>query len=134
MKIKTLLRFLLLIAVALALYFLLWPVPITPAAWTPPQAPELAGPYAQNSLLAGVKRLDSGGAFAPEDVALDAQGRIYGGADDGRIMRLNPDGTHAVLFANTGGRPVGPVFRHESKPIVADAHKRFLSIAPNRSR
>src|SRR5882762_2168819 len=133
MKIKTLLRFLLLIAVALALYFLLWPVPITPAAWTPPQAPELSGPYAQNSLLAGVKRLDSGGAYAPEDVALDAHGRIYGGAEDGRIMRLNPDGTHAALFANTGGRPLGLIFDHEGNLIVADANKGLLSIAPNGS-
>src|SRR2546430_2853610 len=133
MKIKTLLRFLLLTAVALAFYFLLWPVPITPAAWTPPQAPELSGPYAQNSLLAGIERLDSGGAYAPEDVALDPQGRIYGGAEDGRIMRLHSDGTHAVLFANTGGRPLGLIFDHEGNLIVADANKGLLSIATNGS-
>ena len=133
MKIKTLFRSVILIVAALAAYLLLWPVPISPSAWTPPQAPQLSGPYAQNSSLAGVERLDSGGGYAPEDVALDAAGRIYGGTEDGRIMRLQPDGSHAEVFANTGGRPLGLVFDHAGNLIVADAIKGLLSIAPNGS-
>jgi len=128
---KKLFRAVLLVLALLALYLLLWPVPISPSAWTPPQAPDLTGPYAQNSRLAGIERLDAGGGFAPEDVALDAQGRIYGGAEDGRIIRLRPDGTHAEVFANTGGRPLGLIFDQAGNLVVADAIKGLLSITPN---
>lgn len=130
---RKLFRAVILIVAALALYLLLWPVPISPSAWTPPEAPQLSGPYATNSRLAGVQRLDSGGGFAPEDVALDAQGRIYGGTEDGRIVRLQPDGTHAEVFANTAGRPLGLIFDHAGNLIVADAIRGLLSIAPNGS-
>jgi sugar lactone lactonase YvrE len=133
MKLGTLLRALVLLLVCGTLYLLLWPVPISPSAWTPPEAPKLSGPYAQNGKLAGVERLEAGGGFAPEDVALDASGRIYGGAEDGRIIRLQPDGTHAEVFANTAGRPLGLIFDHAGNLIVADAIKGLLSIAPNGS-
>src|SRR5215467_6737614 len=98
---KKLIRGLLLIVVVVIAYLLLWPVPIAPVAWTPPQAPALEGPFAKNDRLAGIQRLDTGSGFGPEDVAIDAQGRIYGGLEDGHIMRLEADGTHAMVFANT---------------------------------
>jgi sugar lactone lactonase YvrE len=122
----------LVLALAL-LYLLLWPVPISPTAWNPPLAPELTGPYAKNDRLAGIQRLDTGGGFAPEDVALDAQGRIYGGMEDGHIMRLEADGSHAAVFANTHGRPLGLVFDHAGNLIVADAIKGLLAISPDGS-
>jgi len=110
-------RLLLLPAVAIAivlLYLLFWPVPISPQSWTPPAAPPLTGQYQQNSSLASFERLSlgsgaahEGSGFAPEDVALDAQNRIYAGLDDGRIMRLQADGTHPEVFSNTQGRPLG---------------------------
>jgi sugar lactone lactonase YvrE len=133
MRLKTLFRILLLIIAASLAYLLLWPVPISPAAWTPPTAPELAGPYAKNNRLAGVQRLDTGSGFAPEDVALDAQGRIYGGLEDGHIMRLEPDGAHATVFANTHGRPLGLIFDRAGNLIVADANNGLLSVSANGS-
>ena len=123
----SLLIFLLAIAV---LYLLLWPVPITPAAWIPPPAPTLSGPYEKNSKLAVIQRLSLGAGYAPEDVALDATGRIYAGFDDGRIIRLQADGTSPEVFANTQGRPLGLVFDHSGNLIVADAVKGLLSITP----
>ena|SRR2546422_3646571 len=133
MRAKILLRGAALIIIALILYLLLWPVPIAPAAWTPPAAPELVGPYAQNNRLAGIQRLDTGGGFAPEDVALDSQGRIYAGMEDGRIVRLQADGTHPEGFANTHGRPLGLIFDPADNLIIADADKGLLLIAPNGS-
>ncbi len=133
MRKKLILRGLGLIILAVLLYFLLWPVPISPAAWTPPAAPDLTGPYAANNKLAGIQRLETGGGFGPEDVALDSQGRIYGGMDNGRIVRLQPDGTHAEGFANTHGRPLGLVFDRAGNLIVADAEKGLLAIAPDGS-
>ena len=125
-------RFLLFLFVLIAvvvLYLLLWPVPISPQAWTPPPAPALSGQYQQNSLLSGTERLSLGSGYAPEDVALDADNRIYAGLDDGRIIRLQADGTRPEVFSNTHGRPLGLVFDPSGNLIVADAIKGLLSIA-----
>jgi len=125
---RIILRVLLAIIVGLIAYLIAWPVPINPAAWTPPAAPELTGVYAQNSELAKVERLPLGG-FAPEDVAIDSQDRIYSGTADGRIFRFQADGTRPEVFANTQGRPLGLIFDHDGNLIVADAIKGLLSIA-----
>jgi sugar lactone lactonase YvrE len=119
---------LLIIVVALA-YLLLAPVPIAPAAWTPPVAPALTGQYAQNTRLSPVQKLSIGDGHKPEDVALDAEGRIYAGFEDGRIMVLQADGTQPRVFAETHGRPLGMIFDHEGNLIVADAIKGLLSVS-----
>ena len=124
---RTILRVLLVILVGLIAYLVAWPVPINPVAWKPPAAPELTGVYAQNSELAKTERLSLDG-FAPEDVAIDNQDRIYSGTADGRIFRLQADGTRPEVFANTGGRPLGLIFDHDGNLIVADAIKGLLSI------
>jgi sugar lactone lactonase YvrE len=125
---RTIFRFVIAIIALLIGYLLLWPVAISPAAWTPPAAPELTGIYAQNSELAKIERLHVDG-FGPEDVAIDSQDRIYGGAEDGRIFRLQADGTHPEVFASTQGRPLGLIFDRDGNLIVADAIKGLLSIA-----
>jgi sugar lactone lactonase YvrE len=117
-----------LIVTAVLIYVLLAPVSITPAAWTPPVAPTLTGQYEQNTRLSSVERLSLGEGHAPEDVALDAEGRIYAGLQDGRIVQLQPDGTQPRLFANTHGRPLGLIFDRQGSLIVADAIKGLLSI------
>ena len=118
-----------LILVAALAYLLLAPVPIAPAAWTPPASPGLTGPYQQNTLLSPVQRLSLGDGHGPEDVALDAEGKIYAGFEDGRIMVLKPDGTEPRVFANTGGRPLGLIFDQQGDLIVADAIKGLLSVS-----
>ena len=127
---RTILRVVIVLIVILLAYLLAWPVPINPAAWTPPAAPELTGVYAQNSELAGIQRLSIEGD-KPEDVAFDAQDRIYCGADDGRIFRFQPDGTRPEVFAQTKGRPLGLMFDREGNLIVADAMVGLMSIAPD---
>jgi len=119
---------LLIIAIALA-YLLFAPVPITPAAWTPPVAPTLTGQYQQNTRLSSVQKLSLGDGHKPEDVALDADGKIYAGFEDGRILVLQPDGTQPRVFANTGGRPLGLIFDPSGNLIVADAIKGLLSVS-----
>jgi len=117
--------------VSLLVYLLFWPVPITPRAWAPSPTPALDGHYAQNSKLAGTERLYLGDGFAPEDVALDSNGRIYAGFEDGRIMRLEPDGSGPGAFVNTQGRPLGLVFDSTGNLIVADAIKGLLKVTPD---
>ncbi len=102
-------------------YLLVWPVPVDTVAWTPPPAPALEGDYAPNTYLAAVERLDLPSGYGPEDVAVDSLGRIYGGLQDGRIIRMQHDGSNAETFADTGGRPLGLAFDSTGHLIVADA-------------
>jgi sugar lactone lactonase YvrE len=127
---RTILRSLLVIALLVIGYLLLWPVPINPASWTPPPAPDLTGIYAQNSDLSKIERLPINGN-KPEDVAFDSAGRIYCGDDQGHIFRFQPDGTKPELFAETKGRPLGLIFDHDDNLIVADAVVGLMSIGPN---
>lgn len=131
MRLKKPIVLIVLLIVAAGLGYLLFaPVTITPAAWTPPTAPGLTGQYQQNTRLAGIERVSVGDGHKPEDVALDAQGRIYAGFEDGRIIQLQSDGTQPHVFANTQGRPLGLVFDRTGNLIVTDAIKGLLSIGP----
>jgi sugar lactone lactonase YvrE len=134
--VKRVLLFFATLGAILGLYLLFWPVAISPQAWTPPTAPPLAGPFEKNSKLAHVFQLGivpPAKGFAPEDVALDAEDRVYAGFDDGRIKRLPGDDGHWEDFANTNGRPLGLAFDANGNLIVADAIKGLLSIARNGS-
>lgn len=128
---KRLVMGLVLVLLALVAYLALWPVPIEPVAWQAPVAPPLEGQYAVNDALAKVERLGEGAGLGPEDVDVDAQGRIYGGYDDGRILRFDAQGKLLDTFANTGGRPLGLDFAANGMLIVADAKKGLLAIRPD---
>lgn len=124
---RIILRLLITAIIGIVGYLLLWPVPIDPVAWDPPPAPELSGVYAQNNELAKTVRLTVN-HHAPEDVAFDKQDRIYTGADDGYIYRLQPDGTRPEIFTRTYGRPLGLAFDQNGNLIVADSVKGLLSV------
>ncbi len=113
----------------LILYFLFRAAPIDPAAYTPLKGPELAGVLAPNNLLRKAELLAQGKINGPEEVALDSRGRVYGGTQDGKIMRLLTDGKLEV-FAETKGRPLGLQFDPKENLIVCDAYKGLLSIDP----
>jgi sugar lactone lactonase YvrE len=117
------------ILVLLIVIFLFQSAPIDPAAYTPPKAPELTGVLAPNNLLQKSELLAQGKINGPEEVAVDSQGRVYGGTQDGKIMRLLPDGKLEV-FAETKGRPLGLQFDKSENLIVCDAYKGLLSIEP----
>ncbi len=111
-------------------YLLFWPVNINPQAWHPTKPPLLEGNIKPNNYLANVERLPLANGEGPEDVALDSMGRIYGGLQDGRIVRFDSEGKHQETFADTGGRPLGLHFDQAGNLIVADAYKGLLSINP----
>lgn len=118
------------VVLATAAYLAFWPVPIDPVAWEPPEAPDLTGPFALNETLTGGERLLEDAGVGPEDVAFDAEGRLYTGFEDGRIARLKRPNHEPRLFAETGGRPLGMVFDPLGNLLVADAVKGLLSISP----
>lgn len=114
----------------LVLYLFFFPLSIRPAVWSPPPAPAMEGVFAANEKLKGMEVLFAGLCPQCEDVAVDEQGRIYGSASDGRILRFAGPGAAPEVVVQTGGRPLGMDFDRFGNLIVADAKKGLLSIDP----
>jgi sugar lactone lactonase YvrE len=127
---KKILLILVVIIIAIVLYFIAWPVSIAPVAWEAPPNPGYTGPFAVNSRLKGIETLPISGNHGPEDIALDSQGRIYAATHEGNIVRLNSDGSNAENWVNTNGRPLGIDFDSKGNLVVADAYRGLLSINP----
>jgi len=66
----------------------------------------------------------------PEDVALDAEGRVVAGLEDGRIVRLSPKDGSAEVLVNTGGRPLGIEVDTDGSLVVCDAYRGLLRVDP----
>lgn len=109
---------------ALAAYLLLWPVPIEPARWSPPEAPALEGVYAPNDALSETERIDVG--FAPESVAVDPTGGIVCGLEDGSIVRWS--GGAVEEFVRLDGRALGLAYDEDGRLIACDLYGRLLAI------
>lgn len=117
---------------AAAAYLALWPVPVTPVAWTAPAEPGYTGVYAVNDRLASLNMIDLGREECPEHIAIGPDGKLYTTVASGRILRMNLDGTGQEVFANTGGRVLGFDFDAAGNLVAADAVKGLLSVSPAR--
>lgn len=126
---KKFLGLVVLLVAALAVYLAFTPSPIDPLAWTPPKAPPMTGVMEPNDTLMKAELLAQGQIVGPEDTAVDSQGQVFAGLDDGRIVRIGDDGK-AQTFVETGGRPLGLAFDQAGNLIVADAWKGLLQIDP----
>jgi sugar lactone lactonase YvrE len=115
--------------VVLLIIFVFLPAPIAPVAYHPPKPQKLVGVLSANNLLQTAELLALGEINGPEEVAVDSKGRVYGGTENGEIMRLDKAGKLSV-FANTFGRPLGLKFDQQQNLIVCDAIKGLLSINP----
>ena len=67
---------------------------------------------------------------APEDVVADAEGNIWTGVDDGRIIRITPDGASTQVMVNTGGRPLGLAVARDGRLLICDSHRGLLRYDP----
>ena len=128
---KKILSTLLALVLLAAAYLLLWPVPITPVAFTLPTAPGYEGVHAVNTKLAGLKMIDLHGEVGPEHIVFGPDGKLYTTVASGNILRMAADGSGQEVFANTGGRVLGFDFDAQGNLIAADAIKGLLSIAPD---
>lgn len=109
-------------------YACLWPIPAHPVAWSAPTSPGFVGPYARNTRLAGLSRIDLGDDFGPEHVAVGPDGRLYAAMTSGTILRMDLDGGNREVFAATGGRVLGFAFDADGRMIAADATKGLLAV------
>jgi sugar lactone lactonase YvrE len=69
-------------------------------------------------------------ATGPEDVLVDAVGRVLTGVEDGRILRVSADGDRVDTLADTGGRPLGLELMPDGMVLVCDAHRGLLRLDP----
>lgn len=124
---------------AVVVGWVLLPAPIDPVAWTPPPQPALEGPWRPNEALERAALLARGQVEGPEAVAVDGDGVVYAGTEDGWIVRITPAGGDArdeaavERWVETGGRPLGMAFNAAGDLIVADAWKGLLSVAPDKT-
>jgi len=91
----------------LIIAFFLKSAPIDPVAYAPPEAPEFSGVLKPNNLLQKTHLLAVGENHGPEEVTVDSYGRIYAGTQDGKIMRLWPEG-NLEIFTETIWPCFGP--------------------------
>ncbi len=100
---------------------------IEPAPYAPPIAPKMEGALRENSALSSVKLLAEGELNGPEDIAVGNNGNVFTGLEDGRIVKISPDG-EVVTFAETGGRPLGLQWGPRGDLIVADGGRGLLTV------
>ena len=95
--------------------------PVDPVRWQPPPVDPL--PDFGPADLTVVPVLGN----APEDVVVDAAGNIWTGVDDGRIVRISPDGQPTVV-GETGGRPLGLAVARDGRLLVCDSPRGLLAM------
>ncbi|HEV7418434.1 MAG TPA: SMP-30/gluconolactonase/LRE family protein [Mycobacterium sp.] len=94
---------------------------IDPVRWQPPPSRPLPAPDLDREL-----RIVMMPGPAPEDVVVDADGALWTGLADGKIVRIDADtGTHTVV-ADTGGRPLGLAVARDGRLLICDSHRGLL--------
>ena len=104
-------------------YLLLWPVKVDPVAWTPPAPP----PPTQGDRLRSVQRIGTA-LDGPEGIAFDAQGLLYAGTADGRLLRIDAQKGECQVLDSTGGRPLGLAVAEDGGLFIADARRGLLKL------
>ena len=99
---------------------------IDPAVWHPPKATPRAK-QRQGPVPVQLSVFDVPGT-GPEDVAVGAEGNLYTGIADGRILRLSPDAAHVETLADTHGRPLGVEVDPNGDLVVCDAKRGLLHV------
>lgn len=98
-----------------------------PVKWRAPKAPPLKGLLAPNDALTDPQRWPTEG-HGPEDIAVDRDGRVYTGLEDGRIVRWSSEGEGPEVFTDTGGKPHGLDFDPDGSLVVCDTTRGLLRV------
>ena len=98
--------------------------PIDPVRWQPPPIEAIPDVAARPVIVVPV------GGDGPEDVVVDADGRLWTGLIDGRIVRVSPGGGEQTVVADTGGRPLGMHVARDGRVLVCDSYRGLLALDP----
>jgi len=102
---------------------------IHPVRWQPPARTARAGrDHGARPFELTVIRLPG---TASEDVLVEADGSVLTAVDDGRILRLSPDGNRISTVARTGGRGLGLELHPDGGLVVCDVERGLLRIWPH---
>ncbi|HEY0450889.1 SMP-30/gluconolactonase/LRE family protein [Actinophytocola sp.] len=96
--------------------------PIEPVVWQPPR---VVGKPAKGTLPPLTVVQVNG--YGTEDVLVD-KGHVFTGVEDGRILRLTPDGRRLDTIADTRGRPLGIELHPDGRLLVCDAERGLLLV------
>ncbi|MFD4367426.1 SMP-30/gluconolactonase/LRE family protein [Rhodococcus sp. NPDC058521] len=100
---------------------------VEPVAWRAPEPPSPGGVLAPNDYLDGAEQWRLPVGKGPEDVAVDHEGRVVTGGDDGKIWRFDRNGTPTQL-ADTRGRPLGIETLDDGRFLVCDTQRGLLRV------
>lgn len=98
---------------------------IDPVRWQPPGSRPLPPPDSTPTLTL----IDIPG-IAPEDVVAAADGSIWTGVEDGRIIAVDSAGGAPRVVTDTGGRPLGLAFTRDHRLLICDSHRGLLRYDP----
>jgi sugar lactone lactonase YvrE len=118
--VKRILGYLGILLTAIAVYLLVWPVPIEPVAWQAPTDSGFVDPFASNNLLEGATAIDLGSHEGPEDATLGHDGLVYVTTAGGRVLRIR--NRRVEEFADTDGRPLGIEVDSDGSLVIANAY------------
>jgi sugar lactone lactonase YvrE len=106
---------------AIALYLLLWPVPVDPVAWQAPVDRGMVDPFGPDDRLKYSRAIDLGEHDGPEDVTAGWDGRIYATTKSGKVLQIDGYG-NVREFADVGGRALGIELDSDGSFVVANAY------------
>lgn len=95
---------------------------IAPQVWRAPSAPKASPDPLPPLTVVPVN------GTGPEDVLVD-RGHVFTGVNDGRILRLTPDGRRLDTIADTRGRPLGLEWYPDGRLLVCDASRGLLLVS-----
>ncbi|MGV0749381.1 SMP-30/gluconolactonase/LRE family protein [Mycolicibacter minnesotensis] len=98
---------------------------IDPVRWQPPGSRPLPPPDPTPALT-----LVEIPGTAPEDVVVAADGSIWTGVEDGRIIAVDAAGGAPQVVVDTGGRPLGLAFTRDHRLLICDSHRGLLRYDP----
>jgi sugar lactone lactonase YvrE len=96
--------------------------PVDPVRWQPPPVDPLPD-FGPVDLTVVPMPGD-----APEDVVVDADGQIWAGLIDGRIVRISPDSGEPTVVGRTSGRPLGLADARDGRLLVCTSPGGLLAM------
>ncbi|CAN5532200.1 SMP-30/gluconolactonase/LRE family protein [soil metagenome] len=95
---------------------------IDPVRWHPPPIDPLPDFSAVDLTVVRVP------GDAPEDIVVDADGQLWTGLIDGRIVRIDADGGAPVVVGNTPGRPLGLAVGRDGRLLICTSPGGLLAM------